>query len=152
MSVQSVSSNLNTPFILSGNSYDRSSATIAQDAARTDVLAFGTVMGRNLSTEKWEPFSDEAAEDGTAIPQGIYVGDEIAAAALVAGDVLNCPIIVGGNCTVDRSQVVVENSKTLNTVIAAAANSPIRKTVQDWLEDKGIFIETTNDIDELENT
>lgn len=152
MSVQSESSIENTPFVLSGNSKIRESETILQDAGRTAVLAFGTVMGRNLSTAKWEPFSDEAAEDGTAIPQGIYVGDEITAAALVAGDVVNCPILVGGDCTVDRSQVVVENSKTLNTVIAAAANSPVRKTVQDWLADKGIFVETTEDIDELENT
>lgn len=152
MSVQSESSIENTPFVLSGNSKIRESETILQDAGRTAVLAFGTVMGRNLSTAKWEPFADEAAEDGTAIPQGIYVGEEITAAALVAGDVLSCPILVGGDCTVDRSQVVVENSKTLNTVIAAAANSPVRKTVQDWLADKGIFVETTEDIDEVENT
>lgn len=151
MSVQTSEDIGNIPFILSGTGLVQEAETIEQDAARADVLAYGTLMAKILVGGKWVPFSDETAEDGSAIPQGVYVGDEITAAALIAGDVVNCPILVGGPVTIDAEQVVIENSKALTTVIAAAANSPVRKTVRDWLADKGLFIESTEDIGGYEN-
>ena len=151
MSVQNSENIANIPFILSGNGLVQEAQTIAQDAARDGDIEYGTVMGRVLSTGLWVPFEDETAEDGTAIPQGIYVGDAIAEADIQAGNVVNCPILVGGQVTIDGDQLVIENSKSLNTVIAAAANSPVRKTVRDWLADKGLFIESTEDIASYEN-
>jgi len=84
--------------------------------------------------------------DGANIPAGIYVGDEIAAATLVAGDVSNCPIVVGGNVTVNRDQLVFENSLTLASVVV-----PLRKRIEDVLAEIGIFAEYAVDIDSYEN-
>jgi hypothetical protein len=151
MAVQNSENISNIPFILSGRGLVEEASTILQDAARTAVLSFGTVMAKVLASGKWVPFEDAAAEDGSAIPQGIYVGGEIAAADIVAGDIEDCPILVGGDVTVDTEQVIIENDLDLDTVIAAAVNSPVRKTVKDWLADKGIFIESTVDIDQHEN-
>jgi hypothetical protein len=80
------------------------------------------------------------------IPIGIYVGDEITAAALVAGDVANCPIIVAGPCTVAYDQIVLENSLTLSSVVV-----PMKKTVEDALAAIGIVPEHCVNIAEYEN-
>lgn len=77
---------------------------------------------------------------------GIYMGDSITAAAIVAGDVSNCPMLVGGRCSVDENQLVLENSLTLSTVL------PSGKTIREEMEDAGIYVEATIDIDEYENT
>jgi hypothetical protein len=93
------------------------------------------------------PFTDETATDGDAIPQGIYVGPDIPAADLVAGDVVDNQILVGA-ALFDVNQLVIENSKTLNTVINATggADNINIKTVRDYLADKGLFAEDTTDI------
>ena len=149
MPVQISSNNANVPFILKGTSYTRESATIAQDAGRTAVLAFGTLLAKVAATGKLTPFIDETATNGTARPYGIYIGEEIAAADLVAGDVENVPVLAGGACTIDAQQLVIENSKLLTTIIGATSVNAV--TVQDVLRELGIYVESTVDIDEYEN-
>jgi hypothetical protein len=47
------------------------------------------------------------------------MGAEILAATLVAGDVVDVPIIYSG-LKFDEAKLVIENAKTLDTIIAAA--------------------------------
>lgn len=92
----------------------------------------------------WVPL-DITALNGGQIVQGIFIGDEITAAAIVAGDVVDQPILVG-NAVVDENQVILDDgSSTLDTVL------PSGKTVRDELAGIGIFAEDTIDIDEQEN-
>ena len=86
MAVQSNSDNSSVPFIRFANpAVIDEEAVLSQDAGRSAVLASKTLMAKIAATQKWEPFTDETATDGTAIPQGIYVGPDIPAADLVAG-------------------------------------------------------------------
>ena len=91
-------------------------------------------MAMIAATGKWVPFTDETAIDGTAKPAGIYdpenyVGD-IPAAELVAGDIVDVPIIIWG-ATFDKDRLIIENSLTLDTVIAAGTIE--EQTVSDAL-------------------
>jgi len=148
MAVQGSATNQNFTFVLSGEALSRT-VTLLQDAGRATALVYGTLMAKVAATGKWVPFTDETAVDGTAIARGIYCGDDVTAAALVAGDVTDAPVYVGGCFTYDTEQLVIENSKLLTTVVDAAAVSA--HTVQDDLEKFGMYTELTVDIDELEN-
>jgi len=151
MTVQSRVDNTNFPFILSGSALKKGGQVLLQDAGRAIPLAFGTLMAKVAASGKWVPFTDETATNGAAIPQGIYVGEEIAAADIVAGDIPDLEIIIGGGAiTVDSQQVVIESSKLLTTVITVGTTD--LRTVEDHMKNVGIFFELTIDIDELENT
>lgn len=76
---------------------------------------------------------------------GIYLGDELTAAKIVAGDIPNSPVLIGGKCTIDKNLVVLENSLTLSSVL------PSGKSVREELEDLGIFPESTLDIDSYQS-
>jgi len=138
-----------TPFIRYGMGTTKNDAVILQDAGRTEPLLYGTLMAKIAATGKWVPFTDETATDGSAIPQGFFVGSEVPAAALVAGDVTDVPILIGIDCIVSRSKIVMENSKTLDTVITVGTTD--LRTVEDRLADRGLFIEDSVDISSFEN-
>lgn len=148
MSVQASASNVNYPFVLSGSPLIREGQTILQDGARATVLATKTVMAKIAASGKWVPLTSASATDGTATARGIYIGDDITAAALVAGDVTDAVILVG-NAVVDESQLVIENSLTLATVVAGTTVNA--RTVSDDLASFGINTELTIAIDQLEN-
>lgn len=149
MSVQVELNNSNVPFILSGNAYSRGDQVISQDAGRVAILTSFTVMGKIAATQKWEPLISLAAVDGTALAQGIYIGPDIAAADLVAGDIADASILVGGGFSVDTDQLVLENSLTLDDVMGAATIDA--RTVRDQLAYRGIFAEDTVAISSFEN-
>lgn len=127
-------------------------AIIFQDAGRATPLAPFTLMAKIAATQKWEPFTDETATDGTAIPAGIYLGSSIPAADIVAGDITDVQMLVGA-AFIDLNQLIIENSKTLDTVIEAtgAADNINIQTVRDYLANRGIFVEDTVDISSFEN-
>ena len=148
-----VTTNFNMePFLLDGAPLTKEDSVILQDAQRATPLVFGTLMAQVAASRKYVPFTDETAVDGTAIPCGIYIGPDITAAALVAGDVTNCNIAVRGDSlsVYDAAQLVIENSKTLNTVIGAL--SIHAKTVRQYLLELGISFSNTVEIDAYENT
>ena len=96
-------------------------AVIFQDAGRSgDIVAF-TLMAQIAATGKWKTFTDETATDGTAIPAGIFVPShiltEITEADIKAGDVEDVPILTFG-AKFDQGKLVIENAKTLATIIA----------------------------------
>jgi len=127
-------------------------AIIAQDGGRAIPLAPLTVMAKVAATQKWVPFTNEAALDGSAIPQGVYLGPSIPAADIVAGDIVDNQILTGA-AFVDLNQLIIENSKTLDTIINATggADNINIQTVRDYLANRAIFVEDTVDISGFEN-
>ena len=98
---------------------------------------------------KWEPFTDETETDGTQWPRGIIM-KTYAQADIVAGDIADVPIVAGGmGLVIDDGQLVIENSKTLATVINVPAGT--NKTVETVLREIGIFVQVTVDIDAYQN-
>lgn len=131
MSVQVRSDNSTVPFVrYSYPLVKDQDAILLTDAGRTVDLAPHTLMAKVAASQKWVPFTDETATDGTAIPQGIYQGDAIPFADIVAGDVLDRQIIRAGSI-VDEDQLIIENSKTLETVITVGTTD--LRTVRDHL-------------------
>ena len=145
MFVQTRTDYSNAPFILQGFAFQKDSETIRQDATRTEDILFGTVMSYDPSTGFWTPFVDELATDGTEKPTGIIL-DRIAAADIAAGNVTDVPIMVGGETAIDGEQLVIENEKTLATVIGT-----LNVTVEQCLRWIGIFVEATTSINRGEN-
>lgn len=155
MTVQNRVDQKNFPFFLSGSTFVKDNETILTDGARATVLKFGTVMAQIAASRKWVPLTDVAVQDGGNTARGIYVGEDIAAATIVAGDVTNCPIVCGGLCTADSGLLVLENSLTINSVVsddpAGADNAPVNvRRIEDDLARIGIFVKSTIDIDLLE--
>jgi hypothetical protein len=158
MAFQSRTNFQNFPFILQGSPKHRDSEVIKQDAGRTTPLVSKTVMAQIAATRKWVPLTDVAALDGSNTARGVYIGDDVTAAALVAGDVAGAVIIVYGESVVlDASQLVLENSLTLNSVCsdvpAGADNGAVNvRRIEDDLLRIGIMTIGTVDIDGFENS
>jgi hypothetical protein len=126
-----------TTFIVAGMTFiitDGATDFIIGDKAAIVITADGD----------YKPLTTGAV-DGSARVAGIYLGEEITAAAIVAGDVVDRPMLTGGTCTVDGSQLVLEGGLTVASVL------PSGLTVRDELALLGIFVEDTINIDELEN-
>ena len=140
-----------TPFVLSGLTLAKDNETILQDAGRTEPLVTRTLMAQVAATKKWVPFTDETATDGTAIAKGVFMGDDIAAADLVAGDVTGVLVLVGGGAaTIAADKPVIEASKTLDTVVGSGTLDEHR--VEDDLNRIGLYAESTVDISNYENS
>lgn len=148
MAVQTSIDNANIPFVLFGSALSRNDQVIFTDAGRTTVLAKFTLMSKIAASQKWTPFISETATNGTAIPQGIYIGEDIAAADIVAGDISDVNILLG-DAVIDVDQLIIEASKTLDTVITVGTTD--LRTVRDHLANRGIFTEETIDISGFEN-
>lgn len=139
------------PFILSGEVLVKDAETIQQDAGRTaGPLVRNTLMAQIAASERWVPFSDETATDGTALAKGLYIGDDIPEADIIAGNVEDAPIIVGGAAaTFDSGKLVIENSKTLDTVVGGGTIDAHR--VEDDINRVGLYAAATTDISGYEN-
>lgn len=149
MALQGQTDHKNFPLVTSGRTLVRSAQIILTDAGRSTVLKRGTVMAQVAASGKWVPFTDETATDGTGTARGILYSDDVAAAAIAAADVTDNVIIVAGfPATIDSQQIVIENSKTVATVIGATTVNA--RTVRDDLARIGLFVETTLDVTLLE--
>lgn len=150
MAVQNRVDSTTVPLITSGYSYVRN-GDISQNAQRTTDLLKNTVMAYIAATGLWTPFISVAGTDGSAIPRGIYLGDDIAAADLVAGNIEDCPILVGGCCTINENEVVFDDD-TLNADSVIGAASIHAVTARYALQQaSGIFTEESIDISGFEN-
>jgi hypothetical protein len=99
-----------THFILSGVPIYRT-GELAQDAQRAEDLLQYTVLAYNPDDDQWVPYTDLDAIDGTHRPRGIYMGPDIAAASIVAGDVTlgKDHILVGGRgLFIDKNKLVFD--------------------------------------------
>jgi hypothetical protein len=143
------------PFIMSGRPLYKEGQTIAQIGGRTAVLYNKTLLGKVAATGKWLPCDDATATDGTVVALGIYVGEDITAAALAAADVVDCPVIVGGaGVTFDKDQLIVEEATspplTIDSIITVGTND--KRSIRDRLASQGLFAEDTVAIDGYENS
>ena len=151
MAVQTRVNNDTTPFILGGQSLIKK-GVIAQNVARATVLKKYTVLAQVASTGKYTPYVSGTTTTGASVPSAIYLGDDIAAADLVAGDVGDLDILVGGGCLVDKNQVVFDDGTLTNaSVVIAIANAFWTMTAEKCLSLFGIFQQDTIDISEIEN-
>lgn len=78
--------------------------------------------------------TDATGETSESIPAGLFWNDDLASASIVAGDVTNQKLLVGGNIQIDEDKIVLENSLTLASVVVSTG-----KTVRQHLIDIGIF-------------
>jgi len=149
MKVQNRVDNINIPFFLDDKgSWNESEQTLLTDGGRATDLKFGTVLAQNSVTKKWVPYTDPAAVDGTGRPRGILLSEDIPFADLVAGDVLDTRILLGGNVLLNESLVVFETI-TKDSIFATATVHKAR--VEDLLAEIGIFLGTFQNTTELEN-
>lgn len=148
MAVQGRQDNTTSPLILSENSLVVN-ASIAQDAVRATPMLPNTVVAQIAATGLWVPFNSLVGVDGSGVPRGIYMGDEIAAATLVDGDVDAVPILVG-NATVNENLVVWDDD-TLNADSVVAPATVEARTARAALAAQNIYLEDTIAISEYEN-
>lgn len=150
MAVQSRLNQTNYNIVLSGGTLVKDNETMLQDAGRATDLVRGTVMAQIAATGKWVPLTSVILTTGASIARGVYMGDDVLAATLVAGDATGRLIIVGGAAaTLASAEITLENSLTPATVVAAATVS--EHTIADDLAAIGLFLEDTIDIDMFEN-
>lgn len=126
-----------TTFIVGGMTF------IITDGA-TDFIVTDLFTIEATAVDKWTAFEEDEV-NGAQIPRGIYLGSEILAATIVAGDVVDNPILVGGACTIDENQLVIEGTATLDSVLSNG------DTIREALYKVGIFAEDTVDITNFEN-
>jgi hypothetical protein len=120
MAVQARLDNTTEPLILSDSS-DVENGDIAQNGGRTTPLLYGTVMARIAASRYWTPWVNVAATTGAGVPRGIYLGDDIAAADMVARNVTDVPILVGDARVNEELVVFDDDILTANSIIAAAS-------------------------------
>jgi hypothetical protein len=152
MSVQASLDISNKPFVLGGEAYSRN-GTIITDGGRTAILKKYTVLAKITASNKYTPFVSLTTTTGASVPSAIYMGEDIAAADLVSGDVVDLPILVGGCARVDIEQVVFDaNTLSEDSIITSAAANPyLDITARDCLAMFGIFLEDTVEISNHEN-
>lgn len=113
-------------------------SVLTAGAAGTDISGAGFLNGLTGTGTA----TAGTGSDGTEIPSGILWSDTVAAATLVAGDVTGQVIMIGGSGAVlDVSQITLENSLTVNSVVLARG-----ETVESVLRNKGIFLNAVRDI------
>jgi len=156
MSQQISGNNSSIPFAIGHSPIIREQETILQEATRSVVLKQFTAMCRATVTGKWTPITSASitATDGKAMSFGIYIGDDIPSATLVAGDTTG-PILVA-DALYDNSQLVwgtgptgVLGAQTLTTLVGGAAIASF--SLQDLSEMRGLIPVSTQVIDAFEN-
>jgi len=131
--------------------------TLLTDAARTVVLASGTIMSQVASTKKWVPWLNANLADTTGLqyPLGVYIGPDVTAAALAAGDVTEAPILVG-DAVLDINLLVFDKGSTgagtANTIdVIPTVPTSLALRGEAILNMKGIFVTGTQAADLPEN-
>lgn len=84
-------------------------------------------------------------ESSTAIPIGIFLGEDIAFADLVAGDVTDQAVANSGDpATFDVDKLILENSLDIDDPISVGAAAG--QTIRQYLTNIGLIASTTNEI------
>ena len=153
MAVQNRIDNTTEPLILSENSLVKNGTVMDLNAQRTGPILRGTIMAKVVGgDELWTPWVSVVGVDGSAVPRGIYIGDEITLAALSAahGKIEDCPILVG-DATVNEELVVCDqDTLTLESIIGAGTIWSVSGRLA-LKSAANIYIEETVAISEHEN-
>lgn len=134
MAVSATLTNSNSELVRFGVALVDHGATIKQNTDRGGDLEHGTVMAYENTTKKWIPWTLVTAENGGSVPAGIYVGDDITAASLAAGDITDVPILKGGWCVVDKNKIVFDGNVDLDDVVNATNQAATTPAVADYIE------------------
>jgi hypothetical protein len=149
MAVQNRADQTTEQLILSGESLTKN-VTIVQNAQRATPLLANTVMAYIAATGFWTPWISVAGVDGSAVPRGIYQGDDIVAADLVDGDIVDVPMLVGDAIVNENLVICDDDTLTLESVIGAGTIQAV--TGRQALEDTaGIIVEECISISHVEN-
>ena len=145
--VQASLANTAFPLFLAGEPRIAPAEVILTDAARTFPLVQYTVMSQIAGSLKWYPWitGNLGSTTGLQYPMGIYLGDAITAALENAGDITNCPILIGGaGLMVDANLLVFDTGPThalaaltLSSVMTVPTN--LAMIAERWLNLLGIF-------------
>lgn len=126
-----------TDFIVAGLAFTITDG--ATDFIVGDLFTLAvTANGKNV------PF-DAAGVDGSEIPLTIYMGEDIAAADLVAGDVVDCPMLFTGAKFDEDKLVFDDGASDFDTVLSTG------KTIRDTLHDLGLIPTGTQTASQAEN-
>ena len=135
--VQKVGAGAVTVFVAGGMTFTITDA--ATDFVAADIFTIVVTADGN-----WVPWAVDGV-GGAEVPAGILMVDSVTAAALVAGDVTDQTLLIGGCMTVASDMIIFDDgSSTLATVL------PDGKTIAETLETIGIFTELTVDIASFE--
>lgn len=105
-------------------------AVLTAGSAGTDISGTGFLNG--LTTVGTVTVATGEATE--SIPAGLLMSDDIASATIVAGDVDDQPLLIGGGKLVDEDLIILENSLTLASIIVATG-----KTIRQHLQDIDIY-------------
>jgi hypothetical protein len=120
--------------------------TITQDAQRAVPLLQNTVMALNVVTLLYVPWINVGAGNGEAFPIAVYIGDNILAADLVAGNIEDCPFLVGGAAVeIDESLLVYDQGLLNRDSVIGVTNGELS------LRNKGFYMMDTVDQTQFEN-
>ena len=141
------------PFILEDMHATRDDkAVVLQDGGRATPLLSRTLMAQIAATGKYVPYTDIAAVDGSGIPIGVFDPEgsfgDILAADIVAGDVVDLPIIKFG-FSFDKDKLVIENALTLQTVIVDGIQT---QTVENAMINKSMVATDAESASRFENS
>ena len=123
MAVQARLDNTTEPLILSENSLVKNGTLMDLNAQRLGPILRGTILAKVVGgDELWTPWVAVNGVDGSAVPRGIYLGDDISLAELsdAEGMIEDVPILVG-NATVNESLIVCDQGiLNFESIIGAA--------------------------------
>ena len=149
MSLQSAQNNITHPFKLDGDFFVSDNEVIADIDARSGALVPYTLMAYNPTNDEWVPWTVASGIDGTQYPSGILMAT-YTEAEIQAGPITDVPIIVGGRgAVIDLSQLVIENSLTLATIITVPTNNA--QNAEQHLRSLGIFVQVTTPRSNFQN-
>jgi hypothetical protein len=119
MAVQARLDNTTNHILTGGESLYRSH-TIAQNAQRTTDLLMNTVMALNATTLLWVPFTSLVETNGESVPRGVYLGSDIPAADLVAGNIVGADILIGDSIIDEEMLVWDDDTLNANSIVNPA--------------------------------
>lgn len=117
-----------------------SSISVLSDPAAggTDISGVGFLNGKTAVGT----VTAATGQASTAVPIGIFVGEAIAAADLVAGDVTDQVVAEYGDpATFDVDKLILENSLDIDDVVQSTG-----KTIRQHLTEIGLIASTTDEI------
>ena len=153
MGVQASLNVQNKPFIMSGQAFSVEGTIIQNSGRGTAILKKYTVLAKIASSGKYTPFVSLTTTTGASVPCAVYLGEDIPAADLVAGDVTDLPILIGGTAQVDTDQLVFDGGtlSLASVITGAAANPYFVTTAEDCLGMFGIYDANTVNVTAYEN-
>ena len=135
--IMNAGSGLATVFVAGGMTFTLTDG--GTDFALADIFTIVVTADGN-----WVPWAVDGV-GGAEVPAGILMVDSVTAAALVAGDVTDQTMLIGGCMTVASDLIIFDDgSSTLATVLSNG------QTISEFLETIGIFTELTVDIASFE--